>query len=316
MRRLLFTYLTITMFLAVGCVKEVDTFQPTEQTSGNIDRFFEAVQSNPVQASWDASREQIIQLPGNSRVIVPANALITAEGAPVSGQVNAEVLPLYTKEALLRNRVSTVADNRIIQSTGALRIRIEQAGQRLYLSEGKAITVQLTTALYNSQMRLFSGEEDEDGLVAWSLLNPAENAINSRNIYNEETGETQPGFEFITQRLGYLKTGIFASAEKGKGEVCVNLPHGFHPHNTVAFVVMKNYNGLMVIPSTDGSDLPHLCRMELPAEELAEVIVIAEKEEGQYFFDRETIIIRENLTIKIQPARAELSEIMLALEGL
>lgn len=316
MRRLLFTYLTITMFLAVGCVKEVDTFQPVELTSGNIDRFFEAVQSNPIQASWDASQEQTIQLPGNSRVIVPANALVTAEGVPVSGQVHAKVLPLYTKEALLRNRVSTIADGHIVKSAGALHIRIEQAGQRLSLSDDRPIVVQLTTALYNSDMRLFAGEENENGFVEWSLLNLEETPINSRNIYNNETGETEPGFEFITDRLGYLKIGIFTSADKGEGEVCVNLPHGFSPRNTVAFVVMKNYDGLTAIPPTDGPNLPHLCSMGLPALELAEVIVIAEEEEGQYFFAQETITITENLTIKIQPARAELSEIMLALEGL
>ncbi|NBC08033.1 MAG: hypothetical protein GVY26_12645 [Bacteroidetes bacterium] len=316
MRRLLFTYLTITVLLAVGCVKEVDTFQPIEMTSGNIDRFFEAVQSNPIQASWDASQAQTIQLPGNSRVIVPANALVTAEGAPVSGQVHAKVLPLYTKEALLRNRVPTIADGRIVNSAGALHIRIEQAGQRLYLSDGQSIVVQLTTALYNSEMRLFTGEENESGFVEWSLLNLEETPINSRNIYDDETGETEPGFEFVTNRLGYLNVGILTLADKGEGEVCVNLPHGFNPQNTVAFVVMKNYNGLTAVPETDGPNLPHLCRMGLPALELAEVVVIAEEEEGQYFFARETITITENLTIKIQPARAELSEIMLALEGL
>ena len=316
MRRLLFTYLTITVLLAVGCVKEVDIFQPIELTSGNIDRFFEAVQSNPVQASWDASQAQTIQLPGNSRVIVPANALVTAEGVPVSGQVHAKVLPLYTKEALLKNRVPTIADGHIVKSAGVLHIRIEQAGQRLYLSDGQPIVVQLTTALYNSEMRLFAGEKNDNGFVEWSLLNLEETPINSRNIYNDETGETESGFEFITNRLGYLKVGIFTSADKGEGEVCVNLPYGFNPQNTVAFVVMKNYDSLTAIPATDGPNLPHLCSIGLPAQELAELIVIAEEEEGQYFFNRETITITENLTIKIRLERAELSEIMLALEGL
>lgn len=304
------------MFLAAGCVKEVDTFRPLELTSGNIDRFFEAVQSKPIQASWDASQAHTVQLPGNSRVIVPADALVTAEGGLVRGQVDAELLPVYTKGGLLSNRISTIADDSVIKSAGVVRINITQGGQRLYLSEDQPITVQMTTALYNSQMRLFTGQEDENGFVEWSALNLGETPINSRNIYNGETGEVEPGFEFITNRLGYLQIGIFTSADKGEGEVCVNLPHGFSPQNTVAFVVMKGYDGLTVIPPTTGENLPHLCRMGIPAQELAEVVVIAEEEAGQYFFARETITITENLTIKIRPARAELSEIMLALEGL
>lgn len=316
MRRLLLTYFTVTMILAVGCVKEVDTFQPIELTSGNIDRFFEAVQSNPVQASWDASQEKNIQLPGSSRVIVPADALITADGLPVTGEVQAAILPVFDKGQLLVNRISTVADGEVINSAGLIHIEITQGGQQLFLKENKTLTVQLTTARYNSQMRLFTGSVKEYGFIEWSLLNIGENPINSRDIESEE-GEVIPGFEFYADRLGYLKVGVFIDSEdKGEGEVCLNLPHSFVPENTVAFVVMRDRNGVVFIPPTDGPRLPDLCRMGLPKAETAEVIVISEEEDGQYFYAQEPITISENLTIQIRPARATLSEIMLALEGL
>jgi hypothetical protein len=316
MRRLLFTYFTVTMILASGCVKEIDTFQPIELTSGNIDRFFEAVQSNPIQASWDASQERNIQLPGSSRVIVPANALVNADGIPASGEVQAEILPIFDKGQLLTNRISTIANDQVVKSAGIVHIEITQDGQPLFLKEDKTLTIQLTTARYNSQMRLFTGDVNENGFVEWSLVNLEDNPINSRDIENGE-GEDIPGFEFFASQLGYLKVGVFIDSEDtGEGEVCLNLPHSFVPGNTVAFVVMKDYDGVIAIPPTDGPRLPDLCRMGLPKAAAAEVIVISEEEEGQYFYAQEPITISENLTIKIQPARAALSEIMLALEGL
>ena len=145
------------MMLALsGCQEDIDVFEPAELTSGDISRFFEAVQSNPLQYSWNASEEHILPVPGSGQVIVPSNALATQDGSPVTGMVQASVLEIHNKGALIRNNAATAAQNRLLESAGIVFLEIRQNGQPLQLAVGQTIRVQLSTANYNPQFRLFA----------------------------------------------------------------------------------------------------------------------------------------------------------------
>lgn len=303
--------------LLTGCVEEVDQFQPFELTSGNIDRFFEAVRSNPIPISWDASQEKLITLPGYGRVIVPPNALLLPDGTEASGTVQAKVLELYSKEDLLRNRITTASANGIIESAGTIYIEVEQAGQPLHLKGDELIKVQMASARYNSQMRLFTGYQEDDGTLDWIEYGLGEAPIRSVELEDPESGQLVPGFEFSSPELGYLKCGTYLSEEQGTAEVCLNLPFNFQSKNTIAFIALRDYNGLTTIPfEAENALRPDCCRDGLPTGEPAKIIVIAEGEEGTYFLEEKTVTIMENLTISITPEVASLSDIMLALEGL
>jgi len=313
--------LMVTMVLAAGCVKEVDVFTPTEQTSGNINRFFEAVQSNPIVDRWDASQEHTIQLPGGSRVIVPASALKTMGGQTVSGNVEAKVLPIFNQKSnLLVNRLHTMAGDELIHCAGAIYIDISQNGQPLQLAVQKPMKVQLNSARYNSNMRLFKGAVREDSIIAWTLLDLPSHPINAVEIMDEESGAETPGFEFVTPQLGYLQCGFYAEKTEGEGDVCINLRRNnniaFNEQNTIAFASMRNYPGIAPVPFTGEDNMPDLCQRSLPNHEPIDVIIIAEGEEGEYYFATQFVTTMENLTISIVPERATLSDIMLALEGL
>ncbi len=301
-----------------GCVDEVDVFQPIDLSSGDINRFFESVQSNPIDVSWDASQEQTIQLPGSGRVIVPANSLLAQDGTPVSGMVQAKVLPLYNKSDYLLNRMATTSvEGALIRSNGAIDIRITQDGVPLRVKGNKPFTVQLATARYNANMRLFEGEADEvNGVVNWIELNFADTPINAIELTDDKSGEKVPGFEFESKRLGRLLCGQYVENELGEGEVCLNVPQNFLGPSTIVFITIDDYPSVAVMLPSNADNLPDYCRWNLPAGESAKVIMIAEQDSGKYFFAEQTVPIMENLTISIEPEEASLSDIMLALEGL
>lgn len=316
MRRLLSTYFVIVILLA-GCVEEVDLFQPLELNSGNIDRFFEAAQSNAVQSSWDASQEQLITLPGYGRVIVPPNALVSADGAPVSGTVQAKVLEFYSKGDYLRNGLTTLTPSGLIQAAGTLSIDIRQGDQRLSLAPDQLIKVQMASARYNSMMRVFSSFENEaNGAIEWKENGLVEAPVRSVEVENTDTGEFMAGFEFSSPRLGKLLCGFYIPEVQGLGEVCINLPYHFEAQNTRAFIVLRDYNSLAALPFTGELNRPDCCRNGLPIGKTARIVVVSEGGDETYFLGQGQVIIAENLTISITPERAELSDIMLALDGL
>ena len=262
MRRLL-VYFGFAVLLA-GCVEEVDQFQPIELASGNINRFFSAVQSEPVKVSWDISQEKSIVLPGYSRVVIPPNAFLLPDETAASGIVQAKVLDLYSKEDLLRNRITTAGAERLIESAGTIFIEVEQSGVPLELKPDALIQVQMATVRYNAQMRSFTGSASQNGALEWIENSLSEGTVRPVEIENPDSGQIIPGFEFSSSELGYLKCGTYLLEEQGTAEVCLNLPYSFDSSNTAVFIALQNYNGLTSIPFEENDELlPDCCRSGL-----------------------------------------------------
>ena len=313
-RHLVYIYIGIGMMLVLsGCQKDIDVFEPAELTSGDIIRFFEAVQSNPLQYSWEASQEQILPVPGSGQVIIPSNALALQDGSPVSGMVQASILEIHDKGSLIRNNVATAANNRLLESAGIVFLDIRQNGQPLRIADAQNIRVQLSTADYNPQLRLFSGNSGDSGQLEWMELQPVESPIRSLEFFNQSSGQWEEGFEILTAKLGWLQCARYADTNTGSATACVRLPVGFSRQNTVAFLAMQSINAVIRLDEAGEDGLHRICRSGLAAGLKAEFIVIAEGDNGDYYFSRQPAVIMENLTINIVPEKVPLSDIMLAL---
>ncbi|MCO6477038.1 MAG: hypothetical protein J5I94_10485 [Phaeodactylibacter sp.] len=316
-RHLVYITIGIGMMLALsGCEKDIDVFEPAELTSGDISRFFEAVQSQPLQYSWDASEERVLPVPGSGQVIVPSHALAAQDGSPVEGMVQASILEIHDKGALIRNNAATAANNRLLESAGIVFLDIRQDGKPLRIADGSAIRVQLSTANYNPQLRLFAGIPSDGNRLEWAEVNSGEAPIRALEFLNENTGQWEEGFEIVSGRLGWLQCARYADNGSGKATACVRLPVGFSRQNTAAFIAMQAINAVIRLDEAGEGGMYRICGSNLPSGLKGEFIVITESDEGNYYFSREPVIIMENLTINIVPEKAQLSDIMLALEKL
>ncbi|MCB0564276.1 MAG: hypothetical protein KDD01_07855 [Phaeodactylibacter sp.] len=316
-RHLVYIYIGIGMMLVLpGCQKDIDVFEPAELTSGNILRFFEAVQSNPMQYSWEASQEQILPVPGSGQVIIPSNALALQDGSPVSGMVQANVLEIHDKGSLIRNNIATTANNRLLESAGIVFLDIRQNGQPLRIADGQNISVQLSTANYNPQLRLFTGNIGDSEQLEWLELQTGEPAIRALEFFNQSNGQWEEGFEILTTKLGWLQCARYADTNTGSATACVRLPVGFSRQNTAVFLAMQSINAVIRLDEADEDGLHRICQSGLTAGLKAEFIIITEGDNGDYYFSRQPAIIMEDLTINIVPEKVPLSDIMLALEKL
>ncbi len=317
MRRL-FVYIGIGMMLVglASCHEDIDIFEPAELTSGDIARFFEAVQSNPLQIQWDASEEKIIGLPGSGQAIVPSNALAMQDGSPVSGMVQANIIEIHNKGSIIRNNTPTAASSRLLESASILYLQVEQDGQPLRLVNGKTIKVQLSTANYNPQFRLFTGAELGDNTLEWTEVDAGESPVRAIEFFNEQAGRWEEGFEITTAHMGWLQCAKYADSTPGEATACVRLPLGFQPKNTVAFLAMQNINAVVKLDEVSEEGIHKICKSGLPTGHKGEFIIIAEGDEGAYYFARQPVIVTGQLSINIVPERVTLSDIILALEGL
>ncbi|NEO88735.1 MAG: hypothetical protein F6J87_31595 [Spirulina sp. SIO3F2] len=75
------------------------------------------------------------------------------------------------------------------------------AGQPLHLKGDELIKVQMASARYNSQMRLFTNYQDDDGTLDWIEYGLGEAPIRSVELEDPESGQLVPGFEFSSPEL-------------------------------------------------------------------------------------------------------------------
>jgi hypothetical protein len=319
MRRL-FAYLGVgfALMLAPACHEDIDVFEPAPLASGDIMRFFTQVQTPPMVYHWDAAEEQTLILPDKSRVFIPADAFIDMDGVLATGTLEASIIELRGKGSLIRNNIGTAAANLLLESAGVLHLDVRHQGRSLRLAPGQSIQIQLVVKAYHPQLRLFAAEPGESGKLEWAeAAFGGETPIQAVQIFNAETNQWLPGVEFATARLGWLQCARYAdSSITGKAAITsLKLPVGFSSGNTVVFLAMQNMD--MVIPFLDFAEgLPKVSRENLPTGYKAEFIVVAEGEEGIYFFARQPIIITEHLSIEVVPQKMALPEILAALDGL
>lgn len=316
-RHLVYITIGVGMMLALsGCQKDIDVFEPAELASGDISRFFEAVQTTPRQYSWEASEEQILPVSGSGQAVIPPNVLATQDGSPVTGMVQANVLEIHRKGSLIRNNAATAANRRLLESAGIVFLDIRQNGQPLRIAEGRSISVQLSTTSYNPQLRLFAGNYYDGKGLEWAELHTGEPSIRALEFFNESSGKWEAGIEVVTDRLGWLQLARYVDNSPGSATACLRLPLGFSLKNTAAFIAVQNIDAVIRMDETGEDGMERICRSGLPAGLKAEFIVITESDEGAYYFSRQPVVITENLTINIVPEKVPLSDIMLALERL
>jgi hypothetical protein len=318
MRRLLGQILGLGMIaLLTSCGKDIDIFEPVELETGDINLFFQAVKSEPMQYEWEASEELVVILPSKGRLIIPAYAFTYENGQVVSGMVQTNITEITEKGNLLGNKQTTTADGMLVDAISTIRIEVNQNGEALQLDTGKFIRIQVVGENQSHLLKVFSGN-DSEGFVNWMEVQNDEFPIRQTEIFDPEEGYLE-GIEFPSFSLGWVRCGSFLDEAYGTGDasVCVTLPNGFSSKNTAAFLVFRNFDTVIPLDEFTTSGTPMACGLDFLAGYWADVVTISQAgEEGELFFGWEFVNISENLTINIVPEKANLSDIMLALEGL
>ncbi|HQU60029.1 MAG: hypothetical protein KDD02_03150 [Phaeodactylibacter sp.] len=304
------------IFFTFGCQEDIDVFEPATLSSGDIMRFFGSVQTAPLQHNWDVSEEQTIVVPGEGQVIIPANAFTQMDGSPVSGLVQANLLEIHDKGSLIRFNIGTSSGGRILQLVSMINLDVRQEGRPLRLASGQTILIRLATTAYRPEMRLFTAAPADSGAIEWMEAPDTEKRIQAAQVFDPATDQWLEGIEISATSLGWMQCALYANTTSGgKVPACVKLPIGFTKHNTAVFLTLQNMNSVVPFNAFDET-LPQVCQQGLPAGSKAEIIVISEGDEEEYYFARQPIIISENLKISVVPQKALLSDILFALDNL
>lgn len=104
---------------------------------------------------------------GGTRMNINPADLVTADGQPVSGDINVELKELDSPEKMALAGAPTMSNGDVLISGGSYYFGLTSGGQQLRLADGKTMEVQLPQTVNDPDMEVYMGEMDGSGNVNW-----------------------------------------------------------------------------------------------------------------------------------------------------
>ena len=326
-------FISTSILCCWSCGDNLDIFEPREDITpepsadwtnqNTIDVFANvtAIAERTQQYSINPEVVQRIVTEEQTVITFPANALETLTGEPITGQVDIEVLEIYTKGDMILFGKPTVSAGKLIESAGEFYVSASQAGRELRLRDGATIQfqVQLRTDQPNYDMEVFYGDTDVDGNFTWALGDTSRVFLSEWEI-NDSLQQWGFGYEFLSENLDWINCDAFVGDESlTLTRLCADLPDKYDTSNSVAFIAFADVNG--VLPLHGDAEVEMFCKSNIPVGYEATVVVISKQGEQTdgtpiLHLGYQDIVVSEDLVINITPTETSIEDIIAFLSGL
>ncbi|MDJ1500814.1 hypothetical protein [Xanthocytophaga agilis] len=127
-----------------------------------------------------ADTDQAITGKYGTFVFIPENSFVDASGHPVIGQVDIELVEVFSAGDFVSSRLQTISNGKLLQSEGMLYIDAKANGQSVTLAPDKQLRIELpilAKASGTSQTKIFSGTYDTRGNMNWEETGKLDNKL-------------------------------------------------------------------------------------------------------------------------------------------
>ena len=202
--------------------------------------------------TFTADAQTFAQVRGESGTIVFLwpNSLEHADGTPVEGQVDIELIEIYNKADMLLTDVPTNglnANGEVAQlvSGGEFYVNARQDGQDLVLNQAYMVVAPTDlTGGPDMDMELFKIKEDgPDGKDLWVEAEPVGNE-EQVDVGKGDADGASGEYSFLTQEFGWSNIDRWYSDPRPKTTIHVDVPNGWDDENSAVFLSYDGENTL------------------------------------------------------------------------
>jgi hypothetical protein len=109
-----------------------------------------------------------------TKIFIPAASFVDANGQPVNGKVDIELLEIASVGDFLKANLQTICNGQVLQSEGMFFMDAKAGGQSLQLASGKQLQIKqpiMGKKAMTADLRIFSGNRDSTGNINWTENN-------------------------------------------------------------------------------------------------------------------------------------------------
>lgn len=309
------------IFLIGACLSSCHTdsieFIPYEQND-TIGSFYKENKQPPLIFNINSNDPQSILIIEHLTIVnIPAHSFVDSSGAMYNGSLTLELQFFNNKKELILNLINTSIDFDLLDIHSMLSINAKDTlNKTLHLAP-------------TSKLQIIQGIErsiDELSLLnyknhAWEIHHEDETKINlSLSSYDwSEQGIATPSIS-LEYTLHELQTHALALRKKAddieSANICISMPIRYTELNTGAFLVFKE--GLSMIPLEFDQTTYSYCikTTRISIGSIVDLITISKLADGKFYFGITHAIVKENMTIEIDPTSKDEEQIIVLLESL
>ncbi|MEL6867221.1 MAG: hypothetical protein AAFP19_22540, partial [Bacteroidota bacterium] len=231
------------ILLAPSCYIDDSSANPiTPLPYTTVEGMFDSIGLAPDFYQIDVSEEVELVTEGGSQLLIPKGALKRADGSEVSGEVELELVELFSKSDMLLSNIPTVSEGQLLESGGAFQLLFRKDGDLLQLNEELKLTFPIHSEVANPEdMEVFYGRFDgaEPDERLWL---PAQDG--SRVVLQDTT--VQSTYQMYFNNLDWINCDRFYDLNAPKTAISAT-PTSFGTIllDAQGFVVFKNLNSVM-----------------------------------------------------------------------
>jgi hypothetical protein len=164
----------------------------------------------------DNTKEQIIEGPEGTRLIFPQEIFVDQTGNIPAGNIRIELQECYAYADMIKSKLSTASDGKILETAGMIHIRAFSEGKELKIKEGMSYTIEFPkNGEKRDDFKLFYGEWKKDGNINWMLADteaveetaPVSLVLEGAYVAPSAPIATPQTNCFIQVHKSYLRTG-------------------------------------------------------------------------------------------------------------
>ena len=166
---------------------------------------FDVIRPNIQTFEIIAYKDNVIVGQNGTLVFVPKNSFIDANGDPVKGKINVEMIEILSLEDMVKANLQAIANGSVIQSDGMLYLDAKSEGKQLALANDKKLRVDLPCLdQENATANVFTGNFDARENINWVMNHSLETKLIPLplELFNYEH-ELSHNYQRIAGNVGY-----------------------------------------------------------------------------------------------------------------
>jgi hypothetical protein len=319
-------FFTILILLLVlfSCKEDFDVFIPDDPPitepqplNGDINRFFEAIAPEAQVFTFQAENGASIRTDNNVQFNIPGHAFADTNDDLVSGELRIEITEILKKGDMLLNRVSTEANEYLINSAGAFHIKVFKDGSAVQLATDKELNIQIPIGgEYSDDMEVFYGERLADGSFNWEEADndpEVQNNVWLSEFFDSLSQQWGLSYDLYATQLEWINCDEFVNLDEG-AKLSVEVPESYSDTNSVVYLVFEDLNAIMQLNWNDQEKI--FTQNYIPLNEAVQLILIAEGADQRFYFSNLSTTISADEVISMSPEEIPLGDIVEFISGL
>lgn len=228
--------------VAASCQPDLSDYLPQPAVYTSLQDFHSKSKMAPQQVTANSANTIFINGKKGSRFTLPANAFVTLNNQPVTGDVTIEVKEILTPDAMILSNMPTMSDGRPLESGGQFFIRATKNGEELKLAPGKFVEVNVSNnSPAMAGMQVFNGVTASDGTVNWQLN------TNQGNIIRQDTLGGS-GYTMFASDINWINIDKFYT--EPRITYAVDISNAPSKEETLVYVHLVGRNTVFAFPKT------------------------------------------------------------------